>query len=131
MYKLTVTTSSCFFLFILWVIYLANTGQESVFFDLSKQIPYGDKVVHLTLFGLLTLCANLVSKFSTFSIGQKKIFWGTAAVFIFVTLEELSQHFLPARTLNIYDYAADMLGILLFTWISAILANRKLARAGR
>ena len=33
-----------FFGFIGWVIYLANTGQKSVFFELVAAIPYGDKL---------------------------------------------------------------------------------------
>ena len=130
MQKFLITISSCFFIFILWVIYLANTGQQSIFFELVRLIPYGDKIAHLILFGLLTLFANLASGFRVFSVGIKNVFWGTAAVFVFVTIEELSQHFIPSRALDIYDYGADMLGILLFTWISGSLAKRKLTRGG-
>ena len=128
MQKLTITISCCFFLFIIWVIYLANTGQQSIFFELVRFIPFGDKIGHLMLFGLLTLFANLASGFRVFSVATKHVFWGTAAVLVFVTIEELSQYFLPARTLDIYDYSADIVGILLFTWISGLLANRKLAK---
>ena len=128
MHKLTITISSCFFLFIIWIIYLANTGQQSIFFDLVRLIPYGDKVGHFGLFGMLTLLANFASKFKVFKLGKVNVFWGTAAVFVFVTLEELSQHFMPTRTLDIYDYTADMIGILLFTWLSSTLAKINLTR---
>ena len=130
MYKLTITISSCFFLFILWIIYLANTGQQSIFFELVRLIPYGDKVGHLCLFGFLTLLANFASKFKTFKLGKLNVYWGSVAVLVFVTIEELSQHFMPTRTLDIYDYIADMAGILLFTWLSVILAKKNLTRAG-
>ncbi|WP_226669191.1 VanZ family protein [Microbulbifer aggregans] len=125
MHKL-ITISSCFFIFIIWVIYLANTGQQSIFFDLVRLIPYGDKFGHLGLFGILTLLANFASKFKVFKLGKINVFWGTSAVFVFVTVEELSQHFMPTRTLDIYDYTADMVGILFFTWLSSIFAKKEL-----
>lgn len=128
MHKLTITISSGFFLFIIWIIYLANTGQQSIFFDLVRLIPYGDKVGHLGLFGTLTLLANFASKFKVFKLGKINVYWGSAAVIVFVTIEELSQHFMPTRTLDIFDYIADMVGILLFTWLSSILAKRNLTR---
>ncbi len=46
-------------LFIGWVIYLANTGQSSIFFQLVRVIPYGDKLGHLFLFGFLILGLNV------------------------------------------------------------------------
>ena len=128
MQKLITIIGFAFFFFILWIIYLANTGQHSIFFELVRLIPYGDKVGHLGLFGMLTLLANLATKFKVFKLGKIKIFWGSAIVFVFVTFEELSQHFLPTRTLDIFDYTADMLGILLFTWLSSIIAKRNLAK---
>lgn len=74
MHKLTITLSSCFFLFIIWIIYLANTGQQSIFFDLVRLIPYGDKVGHFGLFGMLTLLANFASKFKVFKLGKVNVF---------------------------------------------------------
>lgn len=131
MHKLTIAIFSGFFLFILWIIYLANTGQESVFFELARLIPYGDKIGHLCIFGLLTLTANFASKFKTLSIGRVNLFWGSVAVFVFVSIEELSQHFMPTRSLDIYDFTADFIGILLFTWLSANLSKRNLIRHTR
>ncbi|AZZ98211.1 VanZ family protein [Pseudoalteromonas sp. R3] len=126
MYKLTVIISCCFFLFIIWIIYLANTAQPSLFFELVKIIPYGDKVGHFVLFGTLTLCVNVASKFKVFKLGTIDVFWGTAAVFVFATVEELSQYLIPTRTLDMHDYIADMVGIILFTWLSRILLNSSL-----
>lgn len=128
MHKLIITISSGFFLFIIWIIYLANTGQQSIFFELVRLIPYGDKVGHLGLFGTLTLLANFASKFKVFKLGKINVYWGSVAVFVFVTIEELSQHFVSTRTLDVFDYIADMVGILLFTWLSSILAKRNLTR---
>lgn len=128
MHKLIMIISSCFFVFIIWVVYLANTGQQSIIFDIVRSIPYGDKIGHLGLFGVLTLLANIALKFKVFRLGAIKVFWGTAAVLVFVTVEELSQHFIPTRTLDIYDYTADIIGILIFTWLSGILAKKSLIK---
>jgi hypothetical protein len=132
MHKVTIVLTSAvaggFFLFILWVIYLANTGQPSLFFDFIHSMPYGDKVGHMGLFGVLTLLTNAATHFKTFRLWRWSVFSGTALVLTFVTLEELSQYFIPSRTLDIFDYSADLAGILLFTWLSSRLANHLAAK---
>ncbi|ROS01704.1 hypothetical protein EDC56_2149 [Sinobacterium caligoides] len=129
MHKLMMVVSSALFLFILWVIYLTNTGQQSLFFDGVRLIPYGDKVGHFFLFGLLALAVNLASKLKVFSIGKLKIFWGSAIVFVFLTIEELSQYFIPTRTLDLYDFIADIAGVSLFSGLSVILAKNKVTHS--
>lgn len=113
-----------FFIFILWVIYLANTGQSSVFFELVSLIPYGDKVGHFMLFGILTLATNIGLRFSTWSCGKKSIYWGATLVFIFAGVEELSQHFVSSRTLDITDFSADLAGIIAFSFFTFIIQKR-------
>ncbi|WP_226410779.1 hypothetical protein [Shewanella glacialimarina] len=50
-YFLATITMAIFLGFIIWVIYLANTGGSSIFFDIVKHIPYGDKVGHCFYLG--------------------------------------------------------------------------------
>lgn len=128
MYKVISTISVSFFVFIGWIIYLANTGQKSIFFDLVARIPYGDKLGHFCLFGCLTLAANLLLKFrrvnfSNVPISNVPIYTGTVLVFLFVLIEELSQHFIPNRTLDGVDLIADILGIMLFNFLTILLAH--------
>lgn len=128
MYKVISTISVSFFVFIGWIIYLANTGQKSIFFDLVARIPYGDKLGHFCLFGCLTLAANLLLKFrrvnfSNVPISNVPIYTGTVLVFLFVLIEELSQHFIPNRTLDGVDLIADIIGIILFNFLTILLAN--------
>lgn len=118
MYKLAASFSVLFFIFILWVISMANTGENSVFFKFVASIPYGDKLGHFCLFGLLTLGSNIAFKFNTVSLGRFNIYRGTFLVIIFVVLEELSQGFIPSRSMDIVDLLADSVGILVFTTIS-------------
>ena len=124
MYKLITTLSVIFLGFIIWVIYLANTGQNSIFFELVRSIPYGDKVGHFFLFGLLTLGANFVFKLKSYSLLSCKLYVGSIVVFIFVLLEELSQYYIPSRTLDITDLIADILGITTFSLITKLIHKK-------
>ena len=110
-----------FFCFILWVIYLANTGQNSVFFQLVAGIPYGDKLGHFCLFGLLTLASNLAFRFKSFSLYSMEVFLGTILVFSFVVIEEFSQYFIPNRSFDLIDLSADFIGIAFFTVVTSYL----------
>ncbi len=123
MQKLIIAFSAGFFFFLLWVIYLANTGQGHPLFKLGQSIPNGDKVGHFLLFGLLTFLANLSFQYKSFTLKKIKLYKGSVIVLIFVTLEELSQHFVASRTLDIFDYGADLIGISLATLLSWVCAK--------
>ena len=123
MYKLAASFSVLFFIFILWVISMANTGENSVFFKFVASIPYGDKLGHFCLFGLLTLGSNIAFKFNTVSLGRFNIYRGTFLVIIFVVLEELSQGFIPSRSMDVVDLLADIVGILVFTAVYYYLSE--------
>ncbi len=126
MNKLITLLALSFFGFILWVIYLANTGQSSVFFQLIGQLPYGDKIGHLLLFGLLTLVANFALRLATVKLGVLNVYWGALLVSLFVVIEESSQYFIPQRTFDAGDLLADGCGILLFCLLTKSLSNTRL-----
>ncbi len=115
-------------MFIVWMIYTANTGGKSVFFELVGAIPYGDKLGHILLFGLLTLCANFTLSFATTKFPlwsfQPRLYKGSLLVLVFVLLEEGSQYYIPTRTFDIYDLFADGIGISMFTFISYLCHKR-------
>jgi VanZ family protein len=112
-----------FFGFILWIIYLANTGQHSVFFELVARIPYGDKLGHFCLFGVLTLAANFTFKLKSFQWLSVKVYLGSICVCIFVVIEEFSQFFINTRTLDAVDLSADFIGILFFNIVTKYLQD--------
>lgn len=116
-----------FFAFLLWLIAMANTGQHSVFFDLAYSLPYGDKISHVILFGLLTLGCITSSGFTVLNLYGLQCYRGTIVTSIFVVVEELSQALIPARTLDSGDFVADAMGIGLFT-IIALLLQRYIAK---
>jgi len=118
MHKLISMISVAFLGFITWIIYLANTAQNSIFFEFVASIPYGDKLGHFCLFGLLTLGVNFAFKLKSYTLISLNIYLGSTVVFFFVLLEELSQYFIPNRTLDVTDLLADVLGIITFSLVT-------------
>jgi hypothetical protein len=118
--RLAIVIAAAFLSVIVWIIYLANTGGHRLFFDLIKQLPYGDKAGHMLLFGLLTYVVNLALLSRHFCIGRLPLYYATVLVSIFVLSEEISQGFIPSRTLGIIDLVADAVGIILFSYFSGL-----------
>ena len=118
-----------FFLFILWLITLADSGSSSILFRLAKHIPQGDKVGHIGLYGVLTWLLNLAFAFRTVQIKNYTLQWGAFWVLSFALLEELSQYFFPHRSLDIIDALADVIGISLFSYLSVKWHHRERSAA--
>lgn len=119
--------ASAFILFIIYVIYLANSGADQhIFFVFIRWLPYGDKFGHLGLIGMLALLVNLAMGLRVFRgwyFGRTPILLGTIIISILVILEEFSQLFLINRTFDLGDLAFDFIGIVLAngaaaTWLA-------------
>jgi VanZ family protein len=111
MYKIGVGLTVVLCGFVAWLIGMENLGQPTVFSSWSRATPYGDKMAHILVFGLLTLAANGVTRLKMISLGRLKLLLGTVLVCLFAVIEELSQHFIASRTLSAGDLAADVVGI--------------------
>ena len=107
-----------FFIFICYVIVMADSGGESLFFDLGRVIPLGDKLGHFSLYGILSFLMNYALRFR--HIEKYGFYWqiGSIAVFTFALIEELSQIYFPERTADVTDLLADVVGIVFFTFVS-------------
>ncbi len=103
-----------FLLFLVWIIYLANTKQPSIFFDLVRVIPYGDKVGHFLLFGFFSFVLNFAFKLNSFKIGRMPIFIGSTICIAFAFVEEFTQLFIVSRTFDLIDLAVGLIGIIVF-----------------
>lgn len=121
MYKIIAGLAVLFFMFVVWIIYLANTGGSSIFFVIVGAIPYGDKLGHFCLFGFLTLIVIVSLKFRSIRCWKLKIYYGAILVSVFALGEELSQALLPSRTFDILDLFADILGILVASIIASLV----------
>lgn len=107
--------------FILWIIYMADTGKESIWFVWVEQIPGGDKLGHIWLYGCLAFLLNLTLRCRRLYMIGKPVFWGSALVLLFATLEEFTQAFFATRTFDFLDLLADIIGI----YIAGILLTPK------
>ncbi len=101
--------------FVAWILYMANTNQATFFFDLVRNTRNGDKYGHVLLFGVLTLILILASGFRRVGFARLSFYIASLLMLAFVTAEEISQVFFPDRTVDIYDYGASVLGVLVFS----------------
>jgi hypothetical protein len=123
MHKLISLLSVIFLGFITWIIYLANTAQNSIFFEFVASIPYGDKLGHFCLFGFLTLGGNFAFKLKSYKLLSFNVYIGSIVVLLLVLIEELSQYFIPSRTLDATDLLADIVGIITFSLITKVISK--------
>lgn len=110
-----------FSIFIVWLIYLTNTGQSSDILLVVQYVPYGDKAGHVILAGILALLVNLALKFRMIGSGRLKLPLGTIITSVIVVLEEWSQRYIPSRTFSGWDLFSDFLGITIFTMLAYLI----------
>jgi len=90
------------------------------------QVPYGDKICHALLYGVMALLLNYglgfrYIQYNHISVGCCTIttpFYiqlGSIIVLTFATLEECSQYYIPSRTFDLWDLGADFIGVVLFS----------------
>ncbi len=105
-----------FFLFISYIIFLADTADYNFAFRVVGNIPYGDKIAHASLYGMMALLLN-------YGLGYRKIslfFLGSIIVLTFATAEEFTQYYIPSRTFDLWDLFADFAGVSLFSHIQRL-----------
>ena len=109
-----------FFLFLAWVIAQANLGNELVLFNLIGNIPLGDKIGHIFLYGVLSALTMIAVKHKSIVYKNISLPMGALIVLAFAVLEELSQYYIANRNFELLDLCADVLGIylwvLIITW---------------
>ena len=115
-----------FFIFISYIIFLADTADYNFAFRLVGHISYGDKICHALLYGMMAFLLNYGLGFHrvgflTHQGGQEcppyrwNIHLGSIIVLVFATLEECSQYWIPSRTFDLWDLGADFVGVVLFS----------------
>jgi len=115
---------------VLWVDTTAPVPGQLLYwpFHWFYGIHYVDKVGHFLLFGIMALLINL-SAFEARPHGNE--LWtavlcslGLAAL---ISLEELSQIWLPLRDPSITSLASSLLGVAVFTWLAIWIWRRRSA----
>lgn len=106
-----------FFLFIAGIIYIADTAEYNFAFRWVGDIPYGDKIMHALLYGMMALLLNYGLKFRTYHFLGFNMQLGAIIVLTFAVLEEISQYWIPSRTCDVGDLVADVVGVVLFSLV--------------
>jgi len=107
-----------FFLFIAFIIYLADTADYNFAFRMIGDIPYGDKLMHGLLYGVMALLLNYGLNFKSKKVFGFNMQVGALIVLAFATIEEISQYWIPSRTFDLVDLLADFVGVILFSLIT-------------
>lgn len=118
-------TLAVYVAFVVGVVGLADAGGTHAVFSFVDAVPYGDKLGHFLLIGLLALLVDL-------ALGcrdVRRVPLGPAIVSVLVLAEELSQLALPTRTFDGLDLAADVIGIVLFVAVGRVTYRRAAPRA--
>jgi len=103
------------------LIYMADAGRGGRLFLWVAQVPGGDKLGHVILFGMLALLANAALNASRFQWGRITLLKGSLFVLVPTVLEEFSQLFFWRRSFELLDLLADGAGILLGGWLAVVL----------
>ncbi|MEP2777082.1 MAG: VanZ family protein [Luteolibacter sp.] len=113
-----------FILFIISAVVIADRGEGDNWWAFIHDIPYGDKFGHVGLMGTLCFLCNLAFPCQSFKIPTDLVTPATLAVFILVSLEELSQAFIPNRSCDWLDWLADIIGIFLGQTAALLILRR-------
>ena len=111
--------------FMYWIISSANTKTDNGLLSLSASIPYGDKIGHFFVMGLLALLVNLLLNSRRQSIGKREFLLGSLIIAGIVTAEEFTQIFIPSRTFSLFDLVADYAGIMILGRLAVGLSRQR------
>ena len=112
-----------FALFIILIIVLADTGRLGILYEINR-LPWGDKVGHFVLYGILVLLIDLAlfrSLPPSPSLRQSRMRVAVISGLILallIGLEEFSQRNFSNRTFSLMDLTASYLGVIFFSWLA-------------
>ncbi len=109
--RLLAMAAACGFIgFFIWIIVIADKAEGVPWWLFIHQIPFGDKVGHFGLVSVLSFLCNLA--FARREVHQPRFITRTTWVLlVLLSLEELSQGFIPHRQLDFFDWLADLAGL--------------------
>ena len=107
-----------FALFILLVNVLADMDGLG-FLRFINRIPFGDKIGHFFLYGILTLLVDLALFRSLPLLNRRLLTLRVALILaLLIALEEFSQQYFPNRSFDLVDLAFSYLGVIFFSWVA-------------
>jgi len=108
-----------FTLFILLIIVMADAGILAHYLGFLYLYPYGDKVGHFTLYGILTFLLDLSLFHSAPAHSWKSLAVKCGLILaLLIGIEEFSQQFFSNRTFDLVDLTFSYLGVIFFSWLA-------------
>jgi hypothetical protein len=124
---------SLWFSFVAGVIVSADDGKIRAFLAWVNSIPLGDKVGHVFLIGTLAFLFNHALAGRTLSIARRRVLLAPLLVAAVMTFEETSQIWIPGRTFDLLDLAANYTGCvaagLLANWLALRTVKKSAAHS--
>lgn len=113
-----------FAVIIIVIVILADVGRLGFLAGLYD-FPYGDKVGHFILFGILGFLIILTILRSRRFLDPKRVaIWSTLILVLLITTEEISQIYIASRTFSLMDLSFSYAGALLGIWLAWKLTQK-------
>jgi VanZ family protein len=108
-----------FTLFILLIIVMADAGILAQYLGFLYLYPYGDKVGHFVLYGILAFLLDL-ALFRSVPAQSRKLLAVKCGLILalLIGVEEFSQQFFSNRTFDLVDLTFSYLGVFFFSWLA-------------
>ncbi len=103
--------AAAYFAVVVLIIWLADHRDTQSIFSWVQVLPGGDKLGHFLILGGFAFVLNHALRCRTVTLGGKPVLLGSLVVLALAAAEETSQLVIPGRTFDLFDLAADALGI--------------------
>ena len=123
--------ATIYFLFLAAVVYCADSRAHLHLFSFIRSIPGGDKCGHFLLMGGFAFLLNLSLSCGVVRVVGKAFLIGSAIALALITIEELSQRFIPYRTFDLLDLTADYAGVFVFSWLAISFSKRRMVHTDK
>lgn len=113
-----------YLLIIVGIIIAADIKSTSYLLGFVGNVPYGDKIGHFVLFGVLAFLADFSFGMRNFTFGRFGYLIGSLIVLIGITVEEFTQIFMRGRTFSWVDLLCGYAGIFFFGELARIIYRK-------
>jgi hypothetical protein len=104
--------------FVVGIIFIADRGGLRPFFEWIAEHPGSDKAGHFVLIGGLAFMLNVALGMRRCAVGPFRLAFGGLLIGIAITIEEISQIWIPSRKFDFGDLAANYAGIICAGWLA-------------
>lgn len=110
---------------IIWATVQANEGADNLLFKVVYWLPFGDKIGHFLLFGVLTSLSLMAIDYVSGRLCKVKVAIIYLLLFGWVIIDETLQLAAVHRTFDVWDLLTGLLGIILFVAATTVGLNRR------